>query len=443
MTGMRWNQYIGYRRGGAPVATILLQGFSSPAVLLTVLFLTSCTLTNCPNRLAMADMPEDSPEHQSGTVSFSRTGPLSETTSESRPSNSSKAMDLPISDRPSFDQWTALGMEALFPLLEALETSDPVAKNWTRAAVEKIVADSATPLPSRELLDMVRDRDATPDSRRLALRLLEQAQPGSTSDLWKEWLEDPVFGTGAVSRLLDQVDELLRNDQQEMAEAELHRALRTGLAFHQAEEVAKRLRTLQVSLDLPEILGVVRDWHAIGPFPVTADEGLRRSFFPEEQLDFSKRHRDGELELRWTAVQADSEDGRVDLVSHGIAPSQGSVAYAATHVELAESRDLVLLASAVDNLTVWVNGGKVLHHASLYRSHYRQDRYRAEVSLPEGTTTILVKLCKTPPDTERAEAAGRLGAQAGGRPEKWDFMVRWTDLRGRGVSRSLLLPNIQ
>jgi hypothetical protein len=242
-----------------------------------------------------------------------------------------------------------------------------------------------------------------------------------------------VFGAEAVGRLLHDADRLIQAGRKEQAIERLHKALRVGLRFQQAAELAERLQRLEVPVDLPEVTGVISPWRVIGPFPVTPEEGLQASLPPETRVDLAAEYPGTSQTLRWSEAVADPREGRVDLVPCGIRPADGAVAYAATWLELAQSRNLVLHASAVDNMTVWVNGERVVHHASLYRSHYRQDRYRAEISLPAGTTTILVKLCKTPPDTERGAAAGRMGAAPAGRPEKWDFMLRCTDETGRGV----------
>ena len=81
--------------------------------------------------------------------------------------------------------------------------------------------------------------------------------------------------------------------------------------------------------------------------------------------------------------------------------------------------------SAIDNITVWVNGKKAVERASEYRSMFRPDRYRASVEIPTGETRILVKLTKT----RAEEVRGRPAAAP-----KWDFLLRLTDEKSRGVT---------
>lgn len=72
-----------------------------------------------------------------------------------------------------------------------------------------------------------------------------------------------------------------------------------------------------------------------------------------------------------------------------------------------------VLICAVDNITAWVNGKKVIERSSDYRSLYRQDRYRANVELPAGESTLLLKLTKTRPDEGQQAAAARSGRPGG------------------------------
>ena len=92
-----------------------------------------------------------------------------------------------------------------------------------------------------------------------------------------------------------------------------------------------------------------------------------------------------------------------------------------------------LRLAAVDNVTAWVNGKKVIERSNDYRSLYRADRYRAAVSFSAGESTLLLKLTKTRPDEGQQAAATKAG-RPGGLSTKWDFQARVLEAGGKGLS---------
>jgi hypothetical protein len=152
---------------------------------------------------------------------------------------------------------------------------------------------------------------------------------------------------------------------------------------------------------------------------------LKQSFPPEAKLDFAAEYDGKAGKLKWLSAECDPLDGRVDLAKHGIMPDDGAVAFAAAKVSHTAPKKVEVRASAVDNLTIWVNGKKVIERASDYRSMYRPDRYRTTIELPAGESIVRVKLTKT----RAEEVRGKPGA-----PVKWDFQIRLVDGNGRGVA---------
>jgi hypothetical protein len=170
---------------------------------------------------------------------------------------------------------------------------------------------------------------------------------------------------------------------------------------------------------------VVTRWHLVGPFPATPEEGLQQSFAPETKVDLTAEYTGKAGKLKWFLAEGDPLDGRVDLAKQGINPADGSVAFASAKLRISSPKKVEIRASAVDNITVWVNGKNVLTRASEYRSMYRPDRYRASIELPAGESVLLIKLTKT----RAEEVRGKPGV-----PPKWDFQVRLVDDKGRGIA---------
>jgi hypothetical protein len=79
-----------------------------------------------------------------------------------------------------------------------------------------------------------------------------------------------------------------------------------------------------------------------------------------------------------------------------------------------------------DNLTVWVNGKRVFGFEE-WRNGVRFDRHRFQVKLQAGVNTVLVKVCQAPFDPDSPDP-------------NWEFLLRVTDLDGKGVVFPTALP---
>jgi hypothetical protein len=325
----------------------------------------------------------------------------------------------PSANRAAWDRLVARGPSALLPILRAWP-SDPVAINWLRTAFDQIAKDNPQRLPIDVLLAFASDAKANGKARRAALAAVERVKPGTAAKQLAGWLDDPEFGPDAVAERI-----ALANAATHPAEA--LRILRETLAaspdVEQSVNIAKKLSAAGEKPDVRKPLGVVSSWHLVGPFPVSPDDGLTKSFPPEDKIDLAATFEGKAGKLKWLPVSNDPLDGRLDLVKAGVKPADGAVAYAVATIACDKITKADLRLAMVDNATVWVNGKKVFERASDYRSILRLDRYRTAVELPAGQSTILVKLVKTEAEDTKSAIAMR-----------WQFLLRLTDERGRGIS---------
>jgi hypothetical protein len=333
----------------------------------------------------------------------------------------------PEANRAAWDRLVAAGPTALLPILRAWPADDPVAANWLYTAFDQIARASGAKLPTEDLLKFASDGSAGGKARRAALTAVERNRPGTTAKLLPGWLNDPEFGSEAVAE---------RISAAEAAQpAEAARILSTTFAatteVDQAILVAKKLASFGDKPDVVKHLGIVTRWHVIGPFPVTPEEGLKAAFPPESKLDLAVEYDGKAGKLRWQSVSADND--KVDLVKAGVKAEDGSVVYAVATFKLPAAVSGELRLAAVDNVTAWVNGKKVIERSNDYRSLYRADRYRAAVSFSAGESTLLLKLTKTRPDEGQQAAATKAG-RPGGLSTKWDFQARVLEAGGKGLS---------
>jgi hypothetical protein len=325
--------------------------------------------------------------------------------------------------RPAWDRVAAAGPNALLPLLRAWPADDPVAANWLGLAFAHIAAGHKNQLPAADLTAFATDPKNPGPARRLALEAVEAVTPGATAGLLRGWLGDPEFGPDAVAARVAAAETAADGE----AMAILKDAYAGATDFDQVQLVTKKLAAHGVAADPLGKLGVVRAWAVVGPFDADCEAGLKASFPPEASVDLAATYPGrGGAALRWRPGVEAGPDGRADLLRADVSPKNGAVAYAAAVLTVPAAGRAELRVGAVDNVTAWVNGSKVVSVGSTYRSHFRADRHRAGVDLKAGDNLLLLKLTKTPPTTEGPAARG-------GPPEKWEFMARLVDDRGRAV----------
>lgn len=327
----------------------------------------------------------------------------------------------PAKTRAAWDRVVAAGPIALTELLDAWPIDDPVAAHWVRTAFDQIANKHTGNLPAVELVVFIGDPKKNGKARRAALAAVERERPGTAAKMMDGWLDDPEFGPDAVAARIAAADALTDNAEQLKL---LKATFAAATDLEQTLLLAKRLNAAGETIDAAKHLGAVARWHVVGPFPVSTEDGLAKAFPPEAKIDLAAEFDGKSGKLRWQPAAIDPTDARLDVVKFGVKPDGGAVCYAAATVKLPAAAKCELRVSAVDNLTVWVNGKKVAERASEYRSMFRPDRYRAAVELPKGESTVLVKLTKT----KAEEVRGKPGA-----PAKWDCLVRLVDGTGRAV----------
>jgi hypothetical protein len=314
-----------------------------------------------------------------------------------------------------------IGVAAIPALLEGWpDNPDPVVLHWFRSTFDDLLTQHPHAVSVDKLEAFATDRQKPGKARRTVLAHLERLQPGTTARLMPTWLNDPEFGTDAVAQRILASESATDPNQ---AKAILQEAYNAATTVDQVALLARKLTGLGEKPNILAKLGVVVRWRVVGPFDVTLEEGLKRSFPPEMDCTASMEYDGRDGKLRWISVTADNE-GKVDLIRAGINTERGSVAYALAELVLPQGVECELRAGAVDNITLWVNGREQFRQASLYRSHFRADRYRSKTTFQAGPNVVLLKLTKTP-----AEEGGRPGA-----PPQWSFQLRLVSGNGQGLS---------
>jgi hypothetical protein len=336
--------------------------------------------------------------------------------------------------RAAWKNLVARGPVVLPRLLEALDTPDTVAANWLRTAFDRIVDTELNrggkQLDAVALLAFVKDPKCRGRTRRLALEVVERLRPGTAERLLAGWLDDPEFRFDAIGQRLARLDrdKTLPRERAIAAYRETFAATRD---VDQGRQLAARLKSLGVEVDVAEHLGFLGDWYVVGPFDAHGMKGFTTVYPPEKRVDLNGTFdgKDGK-KLHWkhnriVNTPALRFPNFVDL-HQALGGAEDAVAYAFTSFRAEAPREVEFRGAADDNFTVWVNGERVFGFEE-YRNGVRLDRHRFRARLRAGINTVLVKVCQAPVTATNKEP-------------NWEFVLRITDLSGKGLAFATALP---
>lgn len=325
--------------------------------------------------------------------------------------------------RAACDALCTHGAEILPRLLSAMETDNPVAANWIRAAYEAIVereAAAGAQFPLESLRAYVGDARHSGRARRLALSLCDRLDPGFANKIIQGSLDDAEFRVDAIELALAAGQQALDAGDSETARAEFQRAFDHAREGGQVVRAAGKLTALGEHVEIAEHLGLVVDWWVVGPFDAPGTSGFAREFPPQRRVDLQAHYAGQEgREIAWTRHRTADPLGLVNL-AQALAPAKEAVGYAFARLDSPADRMAQLRVGADDNCTVWLNGRQVFGREQ-WLNGIRLDRFVAPVQLRRGTNELLVKVCQGPQHKDPQV------------PNNWSLQLRFTDEAGQGL----------
>jgi hypothetical protein len=320
------------------------------------------------------------------------------------------------------------GPDALPRLLTAMDGANVVAANWYRTACERIVArELAKPKPQLPIADLqayVKDGRHNGRARRLVLELLDRQTPDFGRELLPRLLDDPEFRGDAVDLALGAGDKAKAAGDKPAAAEAYRRAFRHARDSGQVVRAAQSLQSLGEAVSIIEHMGFVIDWYLLGPFDAPEFTGFDKVFPPQEKpsepinLKASYTGQGGKT-IAWRRHETTDTLGQLNLIQ-AIASVKEAVGYAYTEVLSPREQRVELRCGADDNLTVWLNGEKVLARRQ-WLNGTRLDRFIAPVTLRKGKNLLLVKICQGP-QHKNPEV-----------PNNWSLQLRFCDAEGTAV----------
>lgn len=165
------------------------------------------------------------------------------------------------------------------------------------------------------------------------------------------------------------------------------------------------------AVNMPSLFPSQTDWLLLGPFANKDKKGVSTAYAPEQHIDLKSEFDGVHGKTRWTEYHCPAGSVMVDLAKQ-FQPSEQVCAYALCYAKTDRPLDVRLRVGGNDNWKLWVGGKLVREWADDGRIYL--DCEVVPVSLPAGTTPILLKVCNNTRD--------------------WGFVLRITDPQGKPVS---------
>jgi hypothetical protein len=320
----------------------------------------------------------------------------------------------------------AIGGEALFPTLNALDDASPAAANWLRSAVNAVAQKEAAAgrkLPADKLEAFLKDMKHAPVSRRLAYELLAEVDPKAPERLLPGMMNDP-----SVELRRDSIDAALKKAEKlegEPGKTELLRIFASVREQDQAEKIVKSLDKFGTKADVNAHFGVIADWMLAGPFDSTKNAGFNKAYEPEKKVDLAATYKGkGDVEVKWKRHTTMSPYGVVDL-NKALDKHKEAVAYAFTVVESDKERPVEIRFGCIVAIKLFLNG-KELFDLEEYHHGDRFDQYLVRTTLKAGKNELLLKVCQNNQTEQWAQV--------------WTFQLRICDATGGSVPVKVALP---
>jgi hypothetical protein len=322
-------------------------------------------------------------------------------------------------------QLAAAGPADLPTLLAGMDGASPLARNWIRSAIDRVLEQAAAskqPLPTAALDAFLREPKHDPRARRLAYDLLCEADPTAPERYLPNMLDDPSpdLRRDAVARVLAQAERLSAAGKKAEALPLFRDAFAAARERGQIDAAARKLRDLGEKVDLPARLGMLMTWKLIGPFPNKDKKGMATAYPPEKALDFAAEYDGKAGKLKWVDYTSKDDYGLVDL-KEALKDHAEVVSYAAAEFPSADAREVDVRLGCFTGFKLWVNGELVLERGDAYTG-MKLDHYLARARLKPGKNVLLLKVAQDEPPPQL--------------PAALRFQLRVCDAGGKAVLAS-------
>ncbi len=144
------------------------------------------------------------------------------------------------------------------------------------------------------------------------------------------------------------------------------------------------------SVDIKSSPLVLGEWHYIGPFSNSSNQGFATAYPPEKEVDFKKKYAGrGGQQVEWK--EGKFIDGEINnLALFDPQHNVNSVVYVSREIQCNKAQDLTISLGSDDALAVWLNGVNV--HSENVQRACEPDQAKLTLKLKEGKNQLLLKI---------------------------------------------------
>ena len=324
--------------------------------------------------------------------------------------------------RKAMAQLSKLEPESAVDILSHFDSSNKLAVNWLRAAVDGVFENGIAAekeLPVTALVSFLGDREQDANARRVAYEWIIQVEPQRKSAILEESLNDPSLEIRreAVAFALESA----ANSEKTSSEKALEKYRSTLVSardIDQIDSITKSIERLGGTVDLPSHFGFLMKWHLIGPFDNSGKSGFDVAYGPENAIKLQGTEEGKSGSVKWFEHATEDPYGLVDLNSIMPEKYKGAIVYAYTTFDTDAEMDVDIRLGCINGNKVWVNG-KLITSNHVYHANTSIDQYIAKAKLRSGTNEILVKVAQNEQEESWAQ--------------RWQFQLRICDQYGTAI----------
>jgi len=318
----------------------------------------------------------------------------------------------------------AASIDQVPEIIKAMDDANKLSQNWLRSAVVSAIARGGE-LPREQVQSILDEKSHCSSGRLLAFEILTDGNETLAAEMIPGFIQDPSLPLRykAVAALVAQTETISQDDSQTVIGL-LGAALKNARDVGQIQQIASKLATHGIQVDLQSQLGFIPSWNVVGSFDNKDMAGFDVAYGPEQaigMIDLNATYKDLEgNETTWKEVTTDNPVGNVDLNSY-IGKVKGATVYALGNFKSLEACDAEIRIGTANATKIWLNGELVMVN-EIYHNSNSIDKFTGNVKLKEGDNQIFIKVCQN----EQKEPWA----------QDWQFQLRVCDATGKPIEQA-------
>ena len=306
-------------------------------------------------------------------------------------------------------------------LLDAINGSNPLAKNWLRSAIETSLANTDEN-PQAKIKAYFQDKENDSLGRVFAFELLTDGKPDLAKEMIPSLIQDPSLPLRRLG-IAHFIELAKSTEDKDKATKIMLEMLQHARDVDQVNTIVDHLATLDTKVDLARQLGFITEWKMIGIYDNSEEKGFAASYKPEKILtklpdpsnsvEIEKEFPDKTIKTHLTTEST----GMVD-VNAIYGNEKNAIIYATAIFMSDQDQEVDIRIGCINAHKVWINDQLVIDN-EIYHVGMQPDQFVGKAQLKKGANRIVYKVCQN--DDKAAWA------------QNWRFQLRVCDETGKAI----------